>query len=69
MAENANMKNSDQESLRYEQNAFLRSRNGAILRCAEIMVDAGRKDLAKQILLVTHIDKKRLKELKVNSQV
>jgi len=46
------------------QETFLLSRNGAIVRCASIMVDAGRKDLAKQILTTTKIDKKRFEELK-----
>ena len=57
----------NQETPLSASDAFLKSRNGAILRCAEIMVDAGRKDLAKQILLVTHIDTKRLKELKIHN--
>jgi hypothetical protein len=43
---------------------FLKSRDGAILRCASIMVDSGRKDLAKQILSTTHIDKNRIIEIK-----
>jgi len=43
---------------------FLKSRNGAIIRCASIMVDSGRKDLAKQILSTTHIDKTRFEEIK-----
>jgi hypothetical protein len=43
---------------------FLKSRNGAIVRCASIMVDSGRKDLAKQILSTTHIDKNRIMEIK-----
>ena len=46
------------------QETFLKSRNGAIVRCASIMVDSGRKDLAKQILETTHIDRKRLSEIK-----
>ena len=49
------------------RDAFLKSRAGAILRCAEIMVDSGRKDLAKQILSATHIDRQRLMELKLQS--
>jgi len=53
----------DQESLRSTRETFLKSRNGAILRCAEIMVDSNRKDLAKQILSTTKIDRKRLAEI------
>jgi len=49
------------------RDTFLKSRTGAILRCAEIMVDSGRKDLAKQILTTTHIDRQRLTELKALS--
>jgi len=49
------------------RDTFLKSRTGAILRCAEIMVDSGRKDLAKQILTTTHIDRQRLDELKAQS--
>jgi hypothetical protein len=49
------------------RDAFLKSRAGAILRCAEIMADSGRKDLAKQILSATHIDRQRLMELKSQS--
>ena len=56
--------NEEEESLLLARDSFLKSRNGAILRCAEIMVDSGRRDLAKQILSVTHIDKKRLAEIK-----
>jgi hypothetical protein len=43
---------------------FLKSRNGAIVRCVSIMVNSGRKDLAKQILSTTHIDKNRFSEIK-----
>ena len=46
------------------RDAFLKSRSGAILRCATIMVDSGRKDLARQILAATSIDRGRLAELK-----
>jgi len=46
---------------------FLKSRNGAIIRCASIMVDSGRKDLAKQILTTTHIDQKRFNEIKMQN--
>ena len=53
----------DYESLQINKETFLKSRNGAILRFAEIMVDSGRKDLAKQILSTTKIDRKRLSEI------
>jgi len=43
---------------------FLKSRDGAIVRCTSIMIDANRMDLAKQILLTTKIDKKRFEEIK-----
>jgi hypothetical protein len=43
---------------------FLKSRNGAIVRCTSIMIESGRKDLAKQILSTTHIDKSRFEEIK-----
>jgi hypothetical protein len=43
---------------------FLKSRNGAIVRCTAIMIKSGRRDLAKQILLTTHIDKSRFEEIK-----
>jgi len=56
-----------QEDTKQARDAFLKSRAGAILRCAEIMVDSGRKDLAKQILSTTHIDQQRLMELKLQS--
>ena len=53
----------EQESLRQISDAFLKSRNGAILRCAGIMVDSGRKDIARQILSTTKIDRARLAEI------
>jgi hypothetical protein len=46
---------------------FLKSRNGAIVRCVSIMVDSGRKDLAKQILTTTHIDKNKFSEIKIQN--
>ena len=58
---------SGQENLRKIQETFLKSRNGAIVRCASIMADAGRRDLAKQILLTTHIDREKLAEIKANN--
>jgi len=56
-----------QENTKQIRDAFLKSRAGAILRCAEIMVDSGRKDLARQILSTTRIDRQRLMELKLQS--
>jgi hypothetical protein len=52
------------EDTKQIRDAFLKSRTGAILRCAEIMIDLNRKDLAKQILSTTNIDRQRLVELK-----
>jgi hypothetical protein len=46
---------------------FLKSRNGAIVRCASIMVNSGRKDIAKQILSTTKIDRNRFKEIKTQN--
>jgi hypothetical protein len=46
---------------------FLKSRNGAIVRCASIMVDSGRKDIAKQILSTTQIDRNRFNEIKLQN--
>jgi hypothetical protein len=56
-----------QEGSKQARDAFLKSRAGAILRCAEIMADSGRKDLARQILATTHIDRRRLLELKLQT--
>ena len=56
-----------QEDSKRVRDAFLKSRAGAILRCAEIMADSGRKDLARQILTTTQIDRRRLLELKAQS--
>jgi len=53
-----------QEDGKQARDAFLKSRAGAILRCAEIMADSGRKDLARHILSATRIDRQRLLELK-----
>ncbi|MCL2382425.1 MAG: hypothetical protein FWC64_12710 [Treponema sp.] len=49
------------------QETFLKSRNGAIVRCASIMVDMKRKDLAKQILDTTRIDRSKFDELKAKN--
>jgi hypothetical protein len=54
----------NQEHTEQIQDTFLKSRNGAIVRCVSIMVDSGRKDLAKQILLTTNIDKRKFEEIK-----
>ena len=54
----------DQENIEQIKDIFLKSRDGAIVRCAGIMVDSGRKDLAKQILTTTKIDKNRFEEIK-----
>jgi len=59
--------NSEQDALRLTKDTFLKSRSGAILRCAEIMVDSGRKDLAKQILTTTHINKEKLAEIRARN--
>jgi hypothetical protein len=55
------------EDIKQIRDTFLKSRNGAVLRCAEIMVDSGRKDLAKQILSAMKIDRSRLLEIKTQS--
>jgi len=55
---------SDQDNTKQIRDEFLRSRNGAIVRCVSIMVDSGRKDLAKQILDTTKIDRTRFEEIK-----
>ena len=60
---------SEQEESNQIKNAFFLSRSGAIIRCATIMVDSGRKDLAKQILNTTKIDRKKLDEIKVSYQL
>lgn len=46
---------------------FLKSRDGAIVRCAAIMVQLKRNDLAKQILAATRIDRERFNELKAQN--
>jgi len=58
---------SEQESPEQIKDAFKKSRNGAILRCASIMIDSGRKDLAKQILTTTKIDRSRFEEIKAEN--
>jgi hypothetical protein len=46
---------------------FLKSRNGAIVRCVSIMVDSNRKDLAKQILSTTNIDRDQFEKIKMQN--
>jgi len=58
---------SDDENNNQIRDEFLKSRNGAIVRCVSIMVDSGRKDLAKQILLTTKIDKNKFKQIKMQN--
>jgi len=58
---------SEQEEKTQIKETFLKSRNGAIVRCASIMVDSGRKDLAKQILTTTQIDRSRFEEIKAQN--
>jgi len=43
---------------------FVKSRTGAIIRCAAIMVDSKRSDLAKQILSTTKIDRRAFDEIR-----
>jgi len=57
----------EQENTEQVKDAFLKSRDGAIVRCTGIMIDSGRKDLAKQILSITKIDKKRFEEIKAQN--
>ena len=56
-----------QEDTKQIQEAFLKSRDGAIVRCALIMINSGRKDLAMQILETTRIDRDRFNELKAQN--
>jgi len=58
---------SEQEDTEQIKDTFKNSRTGAILRCAGIMVDSGRKDLAKQILTTTKIDRSRFEEIKAQN--
>jgi len=46
---------------------FLKSRNGAIVRCVSIMVESNRKDLAKQILFTTKIDRTQFEKIKIQN--
>jgi len=58
---------SEQEEKTQIKETFLTSRDGAIVRCVSIMVDSGRKDLAKQILSTTKIDRSRFEEIKAQN--
>jgi hypothetical protein len=53
---------SDNDETEQLREIFLKERNLAILRCAEIMVNSGRKDLAKQIISVTKISRSQSKK-------
>jgi hypothetical protein len=54
----------DTEQVKQIREEFQKSRIGAVLRCTEIMIDSGRKDLAKQILSTTKINRDKITELK-----
>jgi len=54
----------DDENNKQIRDEFLKSRNGAIVRCASIMVESNRKDLAKQILSTTKIDRTQFEKIK-----
>jgi hypothetical protein len=54
----------DKEQAKQVREEFQKSRVGAVLRCTEIMIDSGRKDLAKQILSTTKIGRDQIAELK-----
>jgi hypothetical protein len=58
---------SDQDNTKQIRDEFLKSRNGAIIRCASIMVDSNRKDLAIQILSTTKIDRKQFEKIKMQN--
>ncbi len=46
------------------RDAFLKSRNEAITRCITVMYKSGRKDLAKQIIKSTKIDREQFEKRK-----
>jgi len=46
---------------------FLKSRDGAIVRCVSIMVESHRNDLAKQILSTTKIDREQFEKIKMQN--
>jgi len=52
------------ENTQQIRETFVKSRTGAIIRCAAIMVDSKREDLARQILSTTKIDRKKFEEIK-----
>jgi len=56
-----------QEDIKQVKTAFLKSRAAAVLRCTEVIIGLGRKDLAKHILVTTRIDRRQLEELKVQN--
>jgi len=57
----------EQENTEQIKNTFLISLVGAIVRCASFLIDSGRKDLAKQILATTKIDRNRFQEMKAQN--
>jgi len=58
---------SDDENNKQIRDEFLKSRSGAIVRCASIMIESNRKDLARQILLTTKIDKNKFNQIKTQN--
>ena len=54
----------EQENKKQIKDEFLKSRDGAIVRCTSIIVDLKRPDLAKQILVTTKITRERFEEIK-----
>jgi len=58
---------SKQEEKTQITDTFLKSRYGAIVRCVSIVADAGRKDLAKQILSATKIDRSQFEKIKAQN--
>jgi len=58
---------SEQEEKDQLKETFLKSRTGAVVRCVSIMIDSGRKDLAKQILSTTKIDRSQFEKLKAQN--
>jgi len=57
----------DEAFIKQIQETFLLSREGAIVRCASIMISSRRKDLAKQILDTAHINKTRFEEIRAKN--
>jgi len=56
--------NEQNEHNKQIKDEFLKSRNGAIVRCASIMIESNRRDLAKQILSTTKIDRNQFEKIK-----